>query len=249
MNLSQTIGLFGGGPGSGCHGENCGRPRTESGTRSTPIRVKTIEEAIPLILEGKVVELPDTKSVNTLLEKLATMHTEGVNYDLCNVTVKGTNLFCGEHVGMQRINMPQFSGHSRPGSPADDLPKDAKGGVNAGEEFIAHLKSLGISTKEESVPAAYLRASQRELVGTKVAQMMAKKGRKLLEGKPIFVSRDNYVIDGHHRWAAVVGLDAGTKKFGNLRMDVHRVDAPISDVLHIAKKWSKMFGLESKGID
>ncbi|SRR6266566_653914 len=29
MNLSSTISIYGGGPGSGCHGESCGRPKSK----------------------------------------------------------------------------------------------------------------------------------------------------------------------------------------------------------------------------
>lgn len=35
MNLSATIAIYGGGPGSGCTGPNCGRPKTWDGTTTT----------------------------------------------------------------------------------------------------------------------------------------------------------------------------------------------------------------------
>ncbi|SRR6266446_116602 len=247
MNLALTIDLYCTGTSEGA--KKAWDSRGRGSDRPTPIKVKSVEEAIPLIRAGKVVELPDTKSVHTLLEKLAKLNERGQHYDLCNVTVKGTNLFCADNIGIARIDMPQFSGYPKPGSLADKLPKDDKGGVNGGEEFIKHLKNIGIATAAESVPAAFLRSSQRELIGTKVADMMEKKGRSLLSKKPIFISRDNYVVDGHHRWAAIVGLDAGTKRFGNLRMNVYRVDAPISEILQIGKKWSKEFGIDPKGVE
>jgi len=188
MNLALTIDLYCTGTSEGA--KKAWDSRGRGSDRPTPIKVKSVEEAIPLIRAGKVVELPDTKSVHTLLEKLAKLNERGQHYDLCNVTVKGTNLFCADNIGIARIDMPQFSGYPKPGSLADKLPKDDKGGVNGGEEFIKHLKNIGIATAAESVPAAFLRSSQRELIGTKVADMMEKKGRSLLSKKPIQTADD-----------------------------------------------------------
>ena len=64
---------------------------------------------------------------------------------------------------------------------------------------------------------------------------------------PVFVSNDHYVVDGHHRWAAVVGRDAEDGVLGDKPMNVIRVDAPISEVLHIANAWSEKFGILPSG--
>lgn len=254
-----AAGIHAGGPGSGCRGENCGRPRLSTQEkvsrikRPIPIKVKTIDEAIKLIGKGKTVELPGTKEVHTLLAKLAQMASEAKaagtkakNYDLCKVTVANTNLFCAEHLGVPRIKMPQFGGEARPGSEADKLPKNKEGGVDGSQQFLAHLEKIGIKSEEVEVQASHLRASQRQLVGAKVAGI-AMSGKDLNFGNPIFISRDNYVIDGHHRWAALVGRDAEDAKFGNMPMKVVKVDAPISEVLHLANKWTKEFGIDPKG--
>lgn len=236
---------------AGSQGTSYARPKV--------LQVKDINEAIRLIQKGKTVELPDTRSVNTLLEKLAKIAKDAKekgedapNYDLCKVTVKGTNLFCHDRVrtaehpeGIPRIAMPQFSGEPVPGSTADKLPKDEKGGVNAADAFIEHLKSLGIGTQRTVEQAARLKATQAELIGTKVAGMMTKKKFDPRKGT-IFVSRDHYVIDGHHRWAAAVGLDAEDNALGDIEMNVIRVDAPISEILHISNKWTKKFGIAPK---
>jgi hypothetical protein len=225
------------------------------GTRQKPIAVDNIKDAIRLISKGKVVEFKDVNEVHTLLDKLAAMAAKakaaGVEddrkYDLCLVTVKNSNIFCSESLGIKRIDMPQFSGTPRPGSDADKLPKDKKGGVDAAGEFIKHLKTMSITATEETVPAAHLRASQRELIGSKVAGMMTVVGKKLAD-TPIFVARDNFVIDGHHRWAALVGLDAEDKQLGDLQMKVIKLDSPISEILKLGNEWSKKFGIESKGV-
>ncbi|HET9563369.1 MAG TPA: hypothetical protein VFP27_02400, partial [Mycobacterium sp.] len=174
------------------------------------------------------------------------------HYNLCLVSVANTNLFCTEKLltaehpeGIPRTAMPQFSGDPVPGSPADKLPKQENGGVDGAPAFMAHLKSLGIKTTRGVESAARLKATQADLVGAKVAGMMTKAGfdpRK----KVIFVSRDHYVIDGHHRWAAAVGLDAADNELGQIKVQVIRVDAPISEILHIANRWTRQFGIATK---
>jgi hypothetical protein len=93
------------------------------------------------------------------------------------------------------------------------------------------------------VAAAELRPSQCELVGQKVAAMMVDASFDPVRN-PVFVSRDDYLIDGHHRWAAVVGRDAADGTLGEWTMDAVRVDAPISEVLLLANQWAAAFGIE-----
>ena len=62
----------------------------------------------------------------------------------------------------------------------------------------------------------------------------------------IFVSRDGYVIDGHHRWAAVVGMDAADGVLGDELMNVIEVDLSIHEVLQDALEFTSDFGIASK---
>ena len=225
-------------------------------TRPVPIRVKSIDEAIDLVRQGKTVELPDVNGVATMIDKLAEMTIaaqkagkDAPNINLCHVTVRNTNLFCEDMVrtakhpkGLDRIIMPQFEAEPEPGSPADKLEKNSSGLVNAGPAFLDHLKSLGIATKTGKVSSASLKASQDELIGAKIA--MQAKGKAITpESGTIWISRDFYVIDGHHRWAGSVAQDARDGKLGESKMRVVMVDAPITEVLHLAKQWTKTFGL------
>lgn len=222
------------------------------------IQARTVDEAIEHILAGRDVELASARHVNTVLTKLAAMANDAKargekapNYDLCKVTVPGTNVFCASQFkskeypgGIPRIAMPQLGGFPVPGSQADKLPRTSEGGVDGTDAFIAHLKTLGIKASRRSEAAAKLKASQAELVGPKVAGIMTSKTFDPSQGH-IFVSRDHYVIDGHHRWAAVVGRDAEDGRLGGSRMNTIRVDAPISRILRIANKWAKDFGIQS----
>lgn len=251
-----------------CHSPDDGKFCSGAGSKSagsTPSgrpkvhRTSNIDEAVALILKGKTVELSETRHVYTVLSKLAGIAREAKrlgkdapNYDLCQVSVPGTNLFCAgklrtkEHPeGIPRIKMPQLGGKAVPGSAADKLPKDADGEINGADAFVAHLLKKGIRTHSEQVSAASLKASQSELVGSKVAGMMSNPDYNPAS-KTIFISRDNYVIDGHHRWAATVGRDSEDGNLGGHKMRVVRVDAPISEILHLANAWARRFGIAAK---
>jgi hypothetical protein len=223
--------------------------------------VKTVDEAIELIAKGQVVEMPDTRSVNTLLTTLAQMTEEArmrgkdaPTVDLCKVTVPGANIFCADRLrsdkhpgGVPRNEMPQLGGQPIPGTEADKLsrtPWDPKN-VDGTGAFVSYLTELGIRTEKGQVRAAQLKPSQTEIDGSNVARLMV--DRKFDPARnPVVISRDNYIVDGHHRWAAVMGRDAEDGVFGNQLMDVVRVDAAICEVLHLASAWSLQFGIKPK---
>lgn len=235
------------------------QPTDQETGRPVPIKVDTVEEAVELVLDGKVVEVKDVRTAHTLIEKLAERAeeakkagAEAKDYDLCQVTVPGSSMFCVESLrtkdypqGVPRLEMPQLGGKPVPDSEADKLPRNPwdPTEVDGADKFVSHLQGIGVKTSREVIPAANLRASQRELIGSKVAKMMVDKDFDPARN-PVFVSKDNYVVDGHHRWAAVVGRDAADGKLGDSMMNIIRVDAPISEVLHLANAWSKKFGIK-----
>ena len=221
------------------------------------------KEALDALRQGKTVSLGNPKEVNTLLEELhkfakdAKDKGEKVKLNLCKVSVPGTNLFCGDSLTgadgkpIPRDKMPQLAGKPKKGSPSDDkdkFPVDKDGEVNVGDAFEKYLAEKGIGTKLKDVPAAMLKASQSELKGDKVAFMMTPKGQKKvgLDDNTIYVSKDGYVIDGHHRWAAKVGLDGEDGKLGDMKMKVKVIDMPIQDVLREANAFTSIMGIEPK---
>ena len=247
-------------------GTSGGNAQKTTSARPKVRQAKNIDDAIKRILNGEIVEVKDVKDIHTVLEKLAEIAKDAKEkgkdapkYDLCQVSVAGSNLFCGSKLkskeypnGVPRIKMPQIGGNPEKGSIADKTfprnPWDDKE-VNGAEPFVAHLKEMGITSKKESVPASSLKASQGELVGSKVAKMMVDTGFDVTKN-PLFVSSDGYVIDGHHRWAAAVGRDSSDGKLGNLKMNIIRIDAPISEVLKIANEWTESVGLKpAKGVN
>jgi len=169
------------------------------------------------------------------------------NYNLCDITVPGTNLYCDGNKGIKREDMPQFKGKPEAGSPADKLPKDDKGEVDTEPIFKNMLKKKGIKTELTSIPSDSLKATQTELVGAKVAGMT-----KALEKDPnhpgitapIYVSRDGYVIDGHHRWAAITSM--AIKNGKPAKMDVIVIDADNEDVINTSNKFAQDMGIAAK---
>lgn len=235
-------------------GTKVGTPRAGKPGIDYPIKTTSVDEAARLLGEGKKVELNSPREVGTLLDKLAAIVHDATEkgekapiYDLCNVSVPHTNLFCADAVVKKRIEMPQLSGIPRPGSPADKLPKNKKGEVDLSDMFRRQLEMEGHKVTDTTESAAHLKASQHELIGNKVAGMVQSlRVGKLPPGR-IFTSNDNYIVDGHHRWAANVGESLGSNK--DMQMDIARIDMPIIDLLNEANKFTEQMGLEHQRTD
>jgi hypothetical protein len=226
-------------------------------------KVHNAEEAVALVLKGENVEIQDTKHVHTLLKKLGEMaieakknKSEAANFDPCTITVKGVSLFCSEKIktkefphGIPRIEMPQFkSKNPVPGSEADKLPRK-HGEVDATQAFLDHLEASGVKTDPNGkMLARKLKASQAEMEGAKVAGMMLNPEFNPKVSK-ITVSRDGYVVDGHHTWAAAIGRDAEDGNLDNDKeMEVAVIDLPMSEIYLLSKQWTKTFGLPAAGV-
>lgn len=217
--------------------------------------VTTAQEAIDAAARGEQVVVEPSR-VYTILEELAKFARDAKekgkdapDLDLCKISVPNTNLFCGDNIGLTRDQMPQLSGKPKAGSKADKMPKDAKGRVDLAQAFMKDLESKGVKTVEGEVPASSLRASQNQLIGADVAGIMgAIEGGKMGEST-LFVSKDGYVIDGHHRWAATVGLDYKDGDGDDLKMKVRVIDMPIMDVLAAAVRFSDEMGIPRRSGD
>jgi hypothetical protein len=213
------------------------------------------DEAVKALSEGKRVELRQPREISTLLDKLAAYAQEAKekdgkvpNLDLCRVSVKGTNVFCSGSKGIPRLRMPQLkAANPKPGSKADKMKRDSRGEVDIMPKFIESLKARGITVTDKRESPAYLRASQAEINGAKVAGMFkAMEAGTMAEGS-IMVSKDNYVVDGHHRYAAELGRDAQDGKLGDDDMAVQQVDMPILQVLAEANRFAEQWGIPSAG--
>ncbi len=221
------------------------------GTPKDPKRVSgDIEAAALLLSEGKSIRLESEMEAGTLLDKLRDVvkHAESLgqkapDFDLCKVSVPGTNLFCSQHKGIPRAKMPQFKGKDKDGNELD-----------VESEWRTMLADKGIKITRKTVPASELKASQMQLDGPKVAGMagaladpnLPKKDRDGITA-PIFVTRDGYVLDGHHRWAAIVATDLDDGSMGDLDMQVDIIDIEIGEAIDLANAFTRAKGIVPKG--
>ena len=203
----------------------------------------------------------ERQQISTVIDKLAELGKQAKekgekapNFNLCQVSVPGTNLYCDGNKGIPREDMPQFKGTPEPGSPADKLPKDENGEADTEEFFKQMLEKEGIKvSKPTSVPADRLKATQSELVGVKVAGMS-----KVLDDPnhpaydkitaPIYVSNDGYVLDGHHRWAAIVAHNAANPD-KQIPMNVRVIDEPIVPLVKRSNSFAEAMGIRAKKAD
>ena len=116
--------------------------------------------------------------ISTIIDKLADLGKQAKekgekapNFNLCQVTVPGTNLYCDGNKGIPREDMPQFKGTPEPGSPADKLPKDENGEADTEEFFKQMLEKDGVKVSEPtSVPPDRLKQHKVSLWGLKLPE-------------------------------------------------------------------------------
>jgi len=175
-------------------------------------------------------------------------------FNLCKVTVPGTNLYCDGNLGIDRNDMPQFKGEARPGSPADKMPKNKDGEVDGEAFFRDLLNKAGINVnsgeddKGVEVPPERLKATQMNMVGDKVAGMYSSLEKDPTNPNltaPIYVSNDGYVLDGHHRWAAIVAYNAKNPDKA-IPMKTRIIDEPIKPLVKRANEYADYIGIQKK---
>jgi hypothetical protein len=232
-------------------GNDSGMPKLKDLMPNADFSNKPLSQVTPI----------ERQKISTIVDKLAELGKQAKekgeqapNFNLCQVSIPGTNLYCDGNKGIERGDMPQFKGTPQPGSPADKLPKDESGEADTEEFFKQMLNKQGINVSEPtSVPPDRLKATQSELVGVKVAGMskvLADKNHPAY-GKitaPIYVSNDGYVLDGHHRWAAVVAHNAANPK-NQIPMNVRVIDEPIEPLVKRSNSFAEKMGIRAKKAD
>lgn len=161
--------------------------------------------------------------------------------DVCQLSPR----VCSQNLGVRRSDMPQIPEESVRGLLSSRDPLDrAKGeaAVEAGadpeddqprvEAFIRFLRGRGIKVEEKgpSVEVGKLRATQKEIKAGKTFSIAEEyfKGAYDPTDAPLIVSEDNYILDGHHRWSAMLTADP------SVEMKVRRIMAPMRRILELA---------------
>jgi hypothetical protein len=178
-------------------------------------------------------------------------------YNLCKVTVPNSNLFCSGNKGIPRKDMPQFKGEPVEGTQAWDVlqkakEKDPTATEAEGEPYFRQmLADKGIKVTDAEVPSESLKATQSELVGDKVLGM-----KSVLDAgpshpaykkmtSPLFVSRDGYVVDGHHRWAAITAYNMEHPD-NPLPLKTMIIDQDIDEAIETSNTFANEFGVAAK---
>jgi len=149
--------------------------------------------------------------------------------DLTNVTIVGHEgeLFDAPNLGIPRDDMPQVPSNMKP-------------------EFIEAMSRRGQHVERDSVDPMTLRPVQGEIDGGMSGGIMLsvqKNGMQHDDRSRIIISNDGYVLDGHHRWAAMVGLRMGGEP-GAERIPVFRMDVSRDEGLRILHEWNDEAGVE-----
>jgi hypothetical protein len=120
--------------------------------------------------------------------------------------------FCKAHKGIARHQMPQIYN-----PPA----------------FAKKLRRRGVATRRRCIRPDTLKPSQREINEARVQEIVDELEAGKQKKTTLVTSRDKYIVDGHHRWAAYKIFEP--KKC----VRVLEVDLPILKALDKARELEK----------
>lgn len=170
---------------------------------------------------------------------------------------------CEGNKGLTRDKMPQIEGEKtvkqmlkavkKDGSPDNEARAKGRAMVQAGadpdsdktvmQQMIDHFKANGVKTKRTKAPVGMLRATQSEIKAEKTYGMADSylKGKFDTIGDSVVVSRDGHILDGHHRWAALLTVDPSRE------MNVQVIDMDMDDLLREAQAVPGVYKADFEG--
>lgn len=89
--------------------------------------------------------------------------------------------------------------------------------------FLQHLNKIGVKYTKKLVNSKDLIPTQGEFNISKIKAMLQRKN----DARPILVSKDMHVLDGHHRFVADLNSHGKTL--------VYQVDLPILDLIAVCR--------------
>ena len=150
--------------------------------------------------------------------------------DLTELSIKGTLLYGDEGMGIARKDMPQIPGKER-------------------ARFLAEIEAAqGVTAVKEKIDPTTLKPVQKEISASRSGAIFNKfrEDGKIPKDERILISKDGYVIDGHHTWGASVAFafdNPGTE------LPVYRLSVNAKEALDISLKWAADNGFEGQAID
>jgi tRNA nucleotidyltransferase/poly(A) polymerase len=101
-------------------------------------------------------------------------------------------------------------------------------------DYIQFLKSKGIRVGTKMVRVSDVKMTQKEVDKEKIRNLVQSDKREHLL-KPVILSKDGYIIDGHHRVLALYNLDKDAK------IKTIHVQLPVKELLRITFDYPKVF--------
>jgi predicted ABC-type ATPase len=183
------------------------------------------DQIVQQMLDGQHPEV-ESNNVSSLFMKMA---KRSDHPDITEIKVSGTLLFGDEGMGIARKDMPQIDASRRP-------------------EFLNDLKAQGINMTEEDIDPKTLKPIQKEISGSRSGAIYERyrQAGAIPDQQRILISKDGYVIDGHHTWAASVAFALDND---GAKLPVYRLDVNGKDALDASLAWTKSKGIEGQAID
>lgn len=150
--------------------------------------------------------------------------------DITELKVEGTMMFGDEGMGIARKDMPQIPSKER-------------------DNFLSDIeKSDGITFEKEKIDPTTLKPIQKEVSGSRAGKIYDKYNDEgdIPKSERILISKDGYVVDGHHTWAASVAFafdKPGTE------LPVYRLSVNAKEALAVSLKWAKDNGYEGQALN
>jgi len=115
------------------------------------------------------------------------------------------------------------------GVPRKDMPQ-----INSKDtgDFIKWFNMQGVSSKSMLMPLSKLELTQHDIDYNKVDSLSS--APRTILSKPIIVSNDNYILDGHHRVLALYNLDNDAK------IPAVRINLPMKHLLDKSHDYPKV---------
>ena len=133
---------------------------------------------------------------------------------------------CKNNLGIPRKKMPQFNNEQT-------------------KLFLKYLKNNNIDFIKTKIDVRKLIPSQNQLNenAIKIMKKKYKQGKLKINNQTIIVSKNNYIIDGHHRWATLrscIDDVQNCTKFGklNTKISIYKLDLTPNQIFKIAIKFN-----------
>lgn len=168
---------------------------------------------------------------------------EGLRTLLKNKTEGPVDISAFSDFDIPRHQMPQLRAVPEPGSKGDKLKKNKKGEVNVSPQFIEALEKDGIRSINTRIAPELLKPTQGEVDAAKVHdEAFDAPDVRFNPRSYVLISSDNYIVDGHHRWAGALVRNP------DAHIPVVKVDLTAEELLPYTRAFTEEWGIQKKTI-